>query len=416
MALITCGLPGAGYHGGAVTCWVVLKAMLARGHRVTVLSLFDNSDANPYLDSRKAQAEAISKSGAGVEFIDYNHRRLTKKNAIGSLGLEKFFPWARLRPKVQSRLADINPEAVFCYHFDALSAVYNISPAPLIAGVGDLWHLPGYFRWKLKKPSVSKYFLELPYRLMMFKLAKKFMLRMLSPCVKRGAFAAHYAAWLRQQKGLSDTLYFRTPVLDPLGDKWQESRKQYTISNKKPIILMIGDVSGTATKWGLRTLEKETLPALEKKYGPAGFEIHIVGGGTADATLKRLMQHPGIKVKGRIVPPDAEFLNADLLLAPMPVNLGIRVKIITAFSYGCCVVAHRASASGIPELMHGDNSLIAENTSGLAAGVIRLWEDESLRRHLSINARRTFEEYFSESVAAVRIVKEIENTVKSIRG
>jgi len=424
LCLITNGLPGPAYHGGAVTCWAIVKAMLAREHRVTVLSLFDTSEFNPYLESKDIQTKALYDIGAHVEFVKYNYKELINKNnstnivskAVRRLyrllnpEIGRFFPWAKLSSQVHDKLEKIRPDAIFVYHFDALSAVYDSNIAPIMAGVGDLWHLPAYFIWKIKKPSFRKYFIDGAYQLGYSIISKKLMLQMLVNCKKRGAFAAHYAEWLKKQKGFEDTLYLRTPAHDSVGNRWRELKDEYISEreNKNPKILMIGDTTGTAARWGLRLLINDVLPVLEKELGKNGFEIHLVGGGKIDKEFKILYELPYIKVRGRIVPPDKEFLSSDILFVPTPISLGIRVRIITGFSYGSCIVTHKANTAGIPEIEHNKNALVSDSGPGLAKEIIRALKNTKLRQKLNQNARLTFEKFFSEQTAAGLIVEEIE--------
>jgi len=433
LVLLTCGLPGPAYHGGAVTCWAIVKAMLARGHRVTVLSLFDVSASNPYLESKDIQTKGLHDIGAEVEFVEHdyaklitpdNHGGFLSKTAgrirsISSPDIARYFPWAKLKPLVREKLKALRPDAIFAYHFDALSAVYDTNIAPVMAGVGDLWHLPAYFRWKIRPPSVRKYLIDGPYQLAYHIISKKLMSEMLRPCQKRGAFAAHYAEWLRRQGGFSDMSYFRTPAHDPVGGKWRELKEEH--KNKrdtdKPKILMIGDIAGTAAKWGLRLLINDVLPALEKRLSKDGFGLHLVGSGDIDREFKILHELPYVKIRGRIVPPDAEFLSSDILFVPTPITLGIRVRIITGFSYGSCVVTHRANAAGIPEIKHEVNALVADSGPGLAREIMRALDDKRLRSGIEKKARKTYQEHFSENVAAGRIVDELETIANiNLRG
>lgn len=425
IVLITCGLPGPAYHGGAVTCWAISKALRARGHRVTILSLFDTSALNPYIESKERQLKALTDIGIDVEFVYYDYQKLNWHKRYNSLKetitkiakdllkpqLESFFPWSALNSQVRVLIRKIKPDVIFCYHFDSLSAAFTIDEAPLVAGLGDLWHLPEFFRWKLRKASVRK-LAEGLYLLSRRKSIKRFMISMLQPCARKGAFAAHYAAWLRDKGGFADTLYFRTPVHDPVGAQWREAKRQYKASNVKPKILMIGDLSGTAAKWGLQLLMKHTLPLLEKAYGLQGFIVHIVGRITSDESIKLLEAKPYIRMIGRVTCPDIEFLSSDILLVPTPITLGIRVRIITGFSYGACIIAHRANTAGIPELSHEYNALLAADGGGLAKETIRALENIELRRRLEENARKTFEQYFSETTAATYIAEEIEGAAK----
>ena len=100
-----------------------------------------------------------------------------------------------------------------------------------------------------------------------------------------------------------------------------------------------------------------------------------------------------------------EFLAATALVVPTPIGLGTRVRILTAFSYGCPVVAHGANALGIPELAHGDNVLLGNSADELADGIVRITGDLALRRRLEDGGRATFERSFAPGVAAERLVE-----------
>lgn len=426
IAFVACGLPGPAYHGGAVTCWAILRAMAGEGHQVNLISLFDTSPANPYLSSRDVQGEAIRALGIPIHFVEYRHDTLAPSAQTFGQRLAtycpptmaKLFPWSKLASSVESILRDIKPDAIFVYHFDALSAVYQTRQAPIIAGVGDLWHLPSFFLWQAQPHSLRKYTVGLALQVIHYFASNTLMRKMLLPCAVRGAFAAHYAAELRTQKGLLDTRYFHTPAHDPVGATWLEARQtaqaeRRAAGNRRPKILMIGDITGTAARWGLRLLVDDVIPALERALGPDGFEIHLVGGGSLNRDFSVLETLPFVKIRGRVVPPDPEFLDADLLFVPTPITLGIRVRIITGFSFGSCLVTHIANAAGIPELSDGTNALIADSGPGLASAMLRALQDPDLRLRLSRGARSTFETIFSEATAAREIVRAVESVTRS---
>ncbi|MEW6587411.1 MAG: glycosyltransferase, partial [Nitrospirota bacterium] len=328
--------------------------------------------------------------------------------------MQRYFPWAGLRHDVHKKLQAHNPDAIFAYHFDALSTVYDTNIAPVMAGVGDLWHLPAYFRWKIQPPSAKKYLIDGTYQLAYQIISKKLMTEMLKPCKRKGAFAAHYAEWFRRHC-FTDTIYLRTPVHDSSGPDWKESRKKNKRSGKFKI-LMIGDLATTSTSTGIREFVFETLPILRNELGENGFEVHLVGGGAPSDGILPHLNHGYIKLRGKVTPPDHEFLSSDLLLVPTPITLGIRVRIVTAFSFGCPVVAHTANAAGIPELMHDHNALLAGSGQGLTNEVVRMLRDNQLKDRLEEGGRSTFEKYFSEKVAAGYIVKEMENMIAENTG
>jgi glycosyltransferase involved in cell wall biosynthesis len=100
-----------------------------------------------------------------------------------------------------------------------------------------------------------------------------------------------------------------------------------------------------------------------------------------------------------------EFLAADVLVVPTPIKLGTRVRIATAFSYGCPVVAHEANRLGMPELVHGENIVLGKTGSGLADGIIGLVRDRDLQRQLEEHGRATFERRFSPAASVGRVLE-----------
>jgi glycosyltransferase involved in cell wall biosynthesis len=153
---------------------------------------------------------------------------------------------------------------------------------------------------------------------------------------------------------------------------------------------------------------KEILPRLEHELGPEGFEVHVVGEGEPPLELARVLPRPSVKLRGRIEPADSEFLSADIQLVPTPFVLGIRLRVIVGFSFGCCVVAHTNEAVNLPEMVNGKNALLASNGKGLAEAIIRAVRDPAMRNRLGLNARQTYEYYFAPKVAAAPIVTELE--------
>jgi glycosyltransferase involved in cell wall biosynthesis len=417
VAFVTCGLPGAGYHGGAVTCASCINELVRRGHEVTVVSLFDVSAENPYLSSRDDQVAELEAAGVRVECIEY------ESPALRTAGFRRYadiapvsasmFPWRRTRDQVRRRLNELQPDVVFCYHFDALAAVYDAGVAPLLAAVGDIWHLPGLHRWQAGPRSFRKYTVSLAQQARVIWLSRRAMRHMLRACQKSGAFAAHYAEWLRQHANVPKAAYFRTPAHDPLGSTWQEQRRQALAECDRPRILMIGDITGTAAQSGLRLLMQDILPRLEAELGADGFDLHLVGGGTLDPEFAALANKPYVRMRGRVVPPDSEFLSATALLVPTAIRLGVRVRIITGFSYGSCIVTHEANRAGIPEIRHLENALVGVNGAHLAEQVLRALRQPELNERLQRNARHTFETMFSERAAAGLIADELEGLLVS---
>src|SRR5438067_13726404 len=99
---------------------------------------------------------------------------------------------------------------------------------------------------------------------------------------------------------------------------------------------MIGHLRGISTIAGRQVLVDDVLPRLAGELGPGCYEAHVIGDYKLSEPLRTALDHPAVRLRGRIEPPDDEFLRADVVLVPTPIRTRPRVRILTAFSFGCC--------------------------------------------------------------------------------
>ena len=416
--LLTHSLPQASSGGGPMSCWAITKTMLEAGHRVTVISLEYPGD---YFNTAERR-ETLKDLGADLVLVEttLSNKRNVHKNrsVIYKVGeslrslfqpvLSSFFPTVRLVSHMKALLQSINPDAILAYHWDSLAAIHGLNSIPRMVVVDDLWHLRSLRRWQQTVPRPTGSYLLWTLRTLRDLIyCPRFMVELLNECESSVSFQAYSAAWLRK-KGARRCAYLGSPIVDRCGPEWENLRGVDPLCNKPKILLGPSNLAITSTSAGLCLFANEILPFLEQKLGPKGFEVHIVGEGDPPSELARVLPRPSIKMRGRIEPADTEFLSSDVQLVPTPFVLGMRKRIVVAFSFGCCVVAHRKEAVTIPELVDNYNALLASDGRGLAQAIVRAIRDPALRQRLGRNARRTYEEYFHPSVTAVRIVAELE--------
>jgi glycosyltransferase involved in cell wall biosynthesis len=219
-----------------------------------------------------------------------------------------------------------------------------------------------------------------------------------------GVFAAHHAKWA-QSHGVR-AWYASSPIVDAAGPGWRERRNGLERS-AVPRILMIGHLQGISTISGLQILVEQVLGRLTDALGGAGFELHIVGDYEPPERLRQPLAHPAVRLRGHVEPPDDEFLRADVLLVPTPVPTGPRIRILSGFSFGCCVVAHESNRLGIPALAHGENVLLGESDQ-LADLTLAALRDSKLRERLGSAGRQLYEQRFTPERAGREIVATLE--------
>ena len=113
--------------------------------------------------------------------------------------------------------------------------------------------------------------------------------------------------------------------------------------------------------------------------------------------------YKNLQFVGKVEPPDKEFLNCDILLTPNTIDLGIRVRILTAFGFRCPVVTHKSNKKGIPELKNKFNSLISDNSEGIAKDIVKLIKNKKFKNYIGRNGRKTFEKFFSHKIFSQNI-------------
>jgi glycosyltransferase involved in cell wall biosynthesis len=423
IAFLLAGLPSYGNHGGALTCMGILQQMRASGHDVTIVSLYDTSPNYPYEPYREQNEVDIRALSVNIKYLSYNLDTLVKTHRSQTIPQKllanlsptaprywgKYYPWFGLQGYVQDTLKDIKPDAIFAYHFEPLAALYEQTIAPSVVSVGDLSHLPDYFRWRMLSPRPTLKYLKTSLQTWRSSnIYPLIMQKLLQDNTIHGTFIPHYAEWLRKH-GVPDCQYFRTPVPDPISKDWQSARTD--LHNEKPKVIMVGVLGGTATTSGLKLFAEDVLPRLESALGEDGFEVHIIGKGNPPLDVMALLDRPSVQLRGQIEPAKAEFLSANVMLVPTTITLGIRVRILAGFAHGCCIVTHRANTAGIPELKHGENALIGDDGESLATHIIDVLKDEITRRYIQANARKTYEMLFSPETAGQVIVNQLESIV-----
>jgi len=294
----------------------------------------------------------------------------------------------------------LRPEAVLAYGFEALAASVEIA-APRFAATSDPPHLAlrvrTWRRWREQRRPV-RMVREAVALQSALRAHPRVALDLLRGCDAVGAFGGHHAEWLRRL-GV-DCGYYHTPIADP-GEPEQQR------DNDPLRVLLVGHLRGTATLDGFRIFQK-MLPHLERGLAARQFEVRVVGGYDPPPELARVLEHPSVRLVGFVADVDEEFRAADVVLVPVSIKLGVRVRILTAFAFGKCIVAHDANALGIPELAHDENALLGGSPAELAQRVLDALADAELRARLGAGARRTYERFFTPAHAGVELGETLE--------
>ena len=424
VAIVTRWLPSPA-AGTPMLTWVVTNALKEAGHETTVC--YVNRDIGK---PRRGEEEDLSRlDELGVQTVSlpippqtngrFTHNSLLRRPArLRSLLFPKhveLYPVLSVRGELTDTLRRLRPDCVYVFDLANVLALHNLTEFPRMAAL----HVPKYVSmreaFKMLPPRLNRrYILDMLAYLGTARVDPGLHKPALAGYESVGFFGAHHAAWLRK-KGV-DCQYFRPPIEDAGGAGWA-LKKGIRPPGSKPRIVIFGLNLMFGEGKGLDTLVKQVLPTLENRLGADSFELRILQGRSSlPESHRKLLDRPSVQLLSWVENIADELLPCDAVLMPLRHPVGVRTGIVTAFSCGSCVVAESSCTTGLPEIVHEENALLADDGIGLAEALLRALEDPQLAKRLGENGRRTYERYFSPRTAGAYIVGELERIAHGKKG
>lgn len=150
-------------------------------------------------------------------------------------------------------------------------------------------------------------------------------------------------------------------------------------------------------------LSSDLWPTVRRALPEA--RLHVHGSGDAlDATGPGVVRHPGV--------PDSRdaFAPGSILLVPLRVASGVRIKILEAWARGTLVAATPEAVAGLPE-ESAEAILVFRHAEELVEGLSRLRESRGLREQ----RRRIGRELLRRHHDPARIARDLQNIYQTLR-
>lgn len=128
----------------------------------------------------------------------------------------------------------------------------------------------------------------------------------------------------------------------------------------------------------------EVYPVLAPLLADRNIELHFCGSNPP-GFLKNMHDGKNVFVHGFIDDIDAMMADCDLLMVPMQIGGGVRVKIIEAMSAGMPVLSTSKGSEGI-EITPWENIVVEDDPVRFAEAIIRLAGQPEYLYNLSVNA------------------------------
>lgn len=380
-ALVLYGIPDPGFSGDGITEKGLIQALSSLENLeldFVILPETGGSLTRISHDSSVFPADATVVHVSPLEKIPRFALRLSKVLGVGS-----FLGSFALRRSAARVLEKTRYDLVFAYHWNATFATRGVPNRVCL--LGDPLTAPLTVRALLDAQTKTQIRRKLSHYLWRLRvIALRMLMRAaLRNCLRVFTFSAFHAVEIGRLIGRS-VLSLPTPLPDLSKSRTPFQQRKRRGSEVFTILLM-GQLSGTATRQGLQYFRDNLLEIFSPMISSGKVKIKIAGGPieAALSTSWKSISDAGCQFIGHVFPPEIEYEKADALLVPTSVPLGNRVRILDAWKHGLPVIAHIANQAGMPELTHSENAFLAESALEFRAGVLRLMEEPEFARKLS---------------------------------
>lgn len=162
-------------------------------------------------------------------------------------------------------------------------------------------------------------------------------------------------------------------------------------------VAFLGSMDWEANRQAVRSFLKESFPVIREEFSDAKF---LIIGRNPPADLKELAaQDPSIVVTGTVPDVRPYLAQASVMILPLQVGGGTRIKVFEALAAGLAVVSTSVGVEGLP-VQHDEHALIADTSPAFTDATLSLLRNPDKARRLGLEGRRLVEENFSWQAAS----------------
>jgi glycosyltransferase involved in cell wall biosynthesis len=130
---------------------------------------------------------------------------------------------------------------------------------------------------------------------------------------------------------------------------------------------------------------QDILPLIRKQI--PNVKLMVVGTNPDKRIINLGKRDPYIEVTGTVPDIRPYMLRSKVVIVPLQIGAGIRLKIREAMAMGIPIISTSIGCEGT-KVTHGKDIIIADTPENFALETIRLLNDEKLREKLTQNGRK----------------------------
>jgi glycosyltransferase involved in cell wall biosynthesis len=174
--------------------------------------------------------------------------------------------------------------------------------------------------------------------------------------------------------------------------------------------VFVGSMDWLPNQDGVEHFVNRIWPEIREKRPNAAFQVV---GRNPPPRVRRLGQAPGVEVVGAVPDVRPYLAEAAVVVVPLLVGGGTRIKIFEAMAVEKAVVSTSLGAEGL-ELTPGEHIMLADTPSEFAEAVCGLLENADHRARLASAARRLVTANYSVETIARQFDAICRRTVEAV--
>jgi polysaccharide biosynthesis protein PslH len=194
------------------------------------------------------------------------------------------------------------------------------------------------------------------------------------------------AGLLRSELGLTNVLGAVPTGVDAAGFA------QCRYMKKRPhSLVFLGSMDWMPNIDAMLWFAREIFPALKKRFPE--LSVSVVGRNPA-AEIKQLRETPGIEITGTVEDVRPYMGQAEVMIVPLRVGGGTRVKIFEGMAAGLPIVSTRIGAEGLP-VRDGENIFLADTPDAIVEKISILLNKPDVRAKMGASAAQFVTDHYS---------------------
>jgi glycosyltransferase involved in cell wall biosynthesis len=160
--------------------------------------------------------------------------------------------------------------------------------------------------------------------------------------------------------------------------------------------LFFGNLQGLGSRSGLNALLNKIIPRMRKSKKLSGSKIIICGRVPPSLSMEMTFSRfPEIQYRGFVTDIGEVFKEICAILVPISVPVGNRTRVLSAFSCGMPVIAHKNVSRGNNVMVNCSNAMLCESADEYINAMELLLTDNELWKNISNNSKDTYNLYYS---------------------